>query len=175
MMSFLLAGGSFNPIKLDNWSLYFWTVIVFVLLLLLLMKFVWRPLMNAVDARESKIREDLEKAEQGRKEAEELREKHRVEMESAAQQAKASLDEARERAETLRTELETKAREEAQGIVERARQQIDAEKEQALREIKDQVVDLSVAITQRIIENAPGRDDHAREADALIARMKDLN
>lgn len=174
--TFLLAddGEGFNPLKVGDWPLYFWTVIVFVLLLTLLTKFVWGPLMKAVSDREERISSDIEKAEEQRREAEELHAKYAKELEQAHQEAKGLLDEARERAGSLRTELEREAREQAEGILAKARDQIEAEKVQAMQEIRDQVVDLSVEITKQIVEKAVDREDHLRLAETLIPKVRDM-
>ena len=170
----LLEG--FNPLELDPgfWALSFWTAVVFVILLILLSKFAWKPLMAAVDSRESKIRDDIEKAEAARQEAEATRAAHQRELEQAAQQAKAALDEARERAEALREELKTQARSEADSLIAKAREQIDAEKRQAIEEIKDQMVELSVEISRRIATRTVDREDHLKEAEALLAKLGDV-
>ena len=170
---YLLEGDGFNPLELGSWTLVFWTAIAFVLLLALLYRFAWGPLMNTVQGREERIASDLERAETARKGAEEARQKHQEELQQAAQEARALLDETRERAKQLQAELEVQARSEAQGLLERARQTIDAEKQQALREIKDQVVDLSVAISARIVEKSVDREDHLRQADKVLAKLKE--
>lgn len=171
----LLEGdGGFNPIQTGPWELYFWTVLVFVLLLVILTKFLWRPILQTVGKREDQISGDLEKAEEARREAEEAREKHRQEMDAVAQSAKAVLDEARERASSLKVDLERQARAAADGIVAKARQQIEAEKVQAMQDIRDQIVDLSVEITKQIVEKAVDREDHLRIAAGLVPKVKDM-
>ena len=170
---FLLEGGGFDPLVLGNWTLVLWTGIAFILLLVLLTRFAWKPLQETVKKREERIAGDLTQAEDARKEAEEIRVKHRAELDQAAKEAKALLEEARDRAGTLRGELEAQARLEAQGLIERARSTIEAEKQQALREIKDQVVDLSVAISSKLFEKSIDREDHLREADVLLSKLKE--
>lgn len=170
----LAEGGGFDPLKLDEhaWSLVFWTAVAFLLLLFLLTKYAWGPIGGVVRQREERIGQDLARAEEARREAEELRERHRREMEQAAQQTKALLDEARQRAEGTRADIEAKAREESEAMLERARRTIEAEKAQALREIKDQIVDLSVAVTGRLLEKAPSREDHLAEAESLMSELR---
>lgn len=167
-------GGGFDPIQTGPWELYFWTALVFVLLLVLLTKFLWRPIMQSVGEREDRIKDDLDKAEGARLEAEAAREKHRQEMDAVAQNAKAVLDEARERASSLKVDLEREARAGADEIVKKARQQIEAEKVQALQDIRDQVVDLAVEITKQIVDKAVDREDHLRIAAEMIPRVKDM-
>jgi F-type H+-transporting ATPase subunit b len=169
---FLLAEeGKFNPIDIGDWPLFFWTALVFVLLLTILSTKVWRPLMATIAKREDSIREDIQKAEEARQEAEAIREKHRREMEVAAQQAKALLDEARDRASLLSVDLERRARENAEQILTKARQQIEADKVLAMQQIRDQVVDLSVAITKQILHRSTDREDHLKVAETLIPKV----
>jgi len=169
-----LAAGEFDPLGSGAWPLFFWTALVFVLLLVLLTKFAWGPIMKAVGDREDRIKSDLEQAEQARREAEEVRVKHAEEMAAAAAQAKALLDEARDRAADLKLDLERQARSEADDILVKARQQIEADKVQAMQDIRDQVVDLSVEITKQIVDKAVDREDHLRLAEALIPKVRDV-
>lgn len=168
-------GGDFNPIVLDNWSLLFWTAITFVLLIFILTKLLWKPLLAVIDQRESRISGDIEAAEAARQEAEEVRARHREEMERAAADAKKMLEEARERAEALRSELEAKARTGAEELLDKARRQIDADKAEALRDIREHVVELSVAITREVVGKDVGQGDHAAEADRLLAKVRETN
>lgn len=169
------GGGQFNPIVLDNWSLFFWMAIVFVLLIIILTKLLWKPLLAVIDQRETRIGGDLEAAEAARREAEELRAKHRSEMEAAASDAKRMLEEARERAQTLQAELEASARTQAEELLDKARRQIEADKAEALRGIREHLVSLSVAITREVVGKEVGAADHAAEADRLLAKVQETN
>lgn len=173
----LLSGGdeAFNPLQISDTALLFWTAIIFFLLLFLLTKFVWGPLMKTVDAREARIKGDIEKAETARAEAERTAEAHTKELEKAAQNARSLLDEAEARATKLRSTLEAEARQAADALLLKARAQIQAEKAQALQEIRDQVVDLSVEISRRIASRPVDREDHLREADALLPQIRGLS
>lgn len=172
----LAEGGGFNPLELDPdfWALFFWTALVFLILLFLLGKYAWKPLMATVDAREKKIEGDIQNAEQARAEAEAARTKLQAEVEESAQKAKEALEEARERAEKLQAELKAQAHSEAEAMIAKARAQIDAEKRQALDQIKEQVVELSVEISKRIAAGSIDREDHLREADVLIQKLKEV-
>lgn len=167
--------GGFNPLQVGDWSLFFWTLIVFLVLFFFLSKYAWGPILKVVSDREDRIRDDIRSAEEARREAEEIRERHRREMEQAALKAKGFLDEARERAESLRADLERKAREEAEALMAKAKRQIDAEKVAAMQQIRDQVVEISVEINRRLLSEARGRDDHLRIAEELIPKLKNLS
>ncbi len=174
--AFLLeGGGGFNPVDLGNPALLFWQLVVFAILFLLLWAKVWGPLMKTVRARETKIEGDIKAAETARLEAEAVREKHRREMDQAALAVKAMLEEAEARAAKLKSELEAEARVQAEGLVAKARAQILAEKAQALQEIRDQVVDLSVEITRRLLGREVGREDPLKEAEKLMPKVRNLS
>lgn len=166
--------GPFNPIDFSNPSLLFWTAVVFVILLTILTTKVWKPLMRTIDAREAKIRGDIEAAEAARHEADAARARHVRDMEEAALKAKALLDQAEARAQKLKSELEAQARAEAESILVKARAQIQAEKIQALQEIRDQVVDLSMEVTRRVVSKVGAKDDFVREVDSLLPGLKGL-
>jgi F-type H+-transporting ATPase subunit b len=171
----LLSGGPdgpFNPLEVGDGSLLFWQLIIFALLFFLLLWKVWGPLMRTVNERERRIQGDIDSAEAARREAEAARERLRVELDQASDSARRLLAEAEERAAKLRQEMEEEARVQAQAMIRKAQGQIEAEKAQAVREIRDQVVELSVEITRRLLRRDVGREDHLREAEALIARMR---
>ena len=175
-VSFLLSEeGGFDIFRLDpdGWSLLFWTAITFLALLALLTRFAWKPLMQTIEGRETKLRDDIESAERARREAEEIRERHRAELEQAAQEARKTLDEARERGERLKQELALAARSEAEQMVAKARSQIDAERFQALQDIRDEVVDLAVEISRKVAAASAGQEDFLREADGVLANLKE--
>ena len=173
---FLLSdeGGGFNALHLGESSLWFWFLIVFVILILLLSKLAWKPLMQTIDAREKKIAGDIERAEEARREAEESLARNQEELEQAAAKVKLMLEEARTRAETVQQELEAEARVRIQAEGERARREIEAQRTSALEGIKDQVVDIAIAINERLALGASAREDHLREAEALLKKLEDV-
>lgn len=166
------GGGEFNPLQAGDWSLFLWLTIVFLLLVFILGKTLWGPLMKTIEAREEKIRGDLEEAEKAREAAEVTRKEHAAELEAAASKAKALLEEARERAGALGQELEAKARADAEGMIEKARKQIEAEKAQAIEDIRGQLVELSMEITRSVVGKTGAEQDHLAEADRLIEKVK---
>lgn len=172
----LLAGDEkFDPLAAGEWSLFFWLLVVFLLLLAILSKALWKPLIKAIETREQKIADDLNAAERARWDAEEIRNHHRQELEAAAGEAKRLIEEARSRAAELKSELETDARREAEELIAKARQSIAAEKTQALSDIRQHIVELSMEVTRRVVGQVGATDDHARVADQLIAKVRDAS
>ena len=166
------AGKAFNPLDLGEGALWFWTLVVFALLFLILSTKVWKPLMATVAARENRIREDLARAKADRDEADRALAEHRRKLDASAQEAKSLLEEARQRAETLVTELRIKAQEEIQAERDKARREIQAERTKALQDIKEQVVELSLAVNERLAIGVAAPEDHRRQAELLLSQLK---
>lgn len=132
-------------------GLSLWTLVIFALLVAVLWKFAWGPILEAVNAREDAIRRDLEAARKERDEAKALLEEHRKQLAEARRQAQAIIAEGREAGEDLRRQIEEKARDEGQRMVEGARREIDREKESAIDEIRREATDLALAAASKLV------------------------
>ncbi len=172
MIPFLSEGG-FNPFTVEP-GLIFWNLIVFALLLAVLGKFGWKPLLRSLDAREARIRAEVEAAEKAGAEARALAASWQEKNAAAALEARRVLDEARATGEKARRELVEAGQAERTALLEKARREIDAEKQKALAEIKAQVVELSVAISRRVVSRSVDRAEHARIADEVLERAGDV-
>jgi len=137
-----------------NTGLSVWTLIVFVSLLLILRKYAWGPIVDAVDSREKGIQAAIDGAAELNAEAAKLLEEHREQMADARRQASEILAEAKVASERVRKELEEKARTEAQGIVERALAEIERERDGALETLRRESVDLALAAASRLMQES---------------------
>jgi F-type H+-transporting ATPase subunit b len=133
-------------------GLSIWTIAVFLLVLFVLGKFAWKPLLGAVEAREEGIRNAISEARETRYEAEKLLEEHRKQLADARRQAQEVVAEGREAGERLRKELEARAREDSEEILERARREIERERDRALDTIRRESVELALAAASRILQ-----------------------
>ncbi|MEZ5000238.1 MAG: F0F1 ATP synthase subunit B [Bacteroidales bacterium] len=129
----------------------FWTTIIFLLLLILLRVFAWKPILGAIKAREESIRSSLEAAKEARKDMERLQADNEAIMKEAREERDLLLKEARTTRERLIVEARNQARVEADKIIEKARVAIEREKTAALTEFRNQVVTLSVDIADKVI------------------------
>lgn len=138
-------------LKVDP-GLFIWTVITFVILLVILWKFAWKPIIKALDARAEKIHGDLENADNSRKESERILAEHKELMANAREEAAKIVEKGRDEAEKLKASIVEKANTEAQELTERVRKEIELAKENALADIKKDIVILSTEIASKIIE-----------------------
>jgi F-type H+-transporting ATPase subunit b len=151
-----------NPLVQLDPGLFIWTIATFLVLLALLAKFAWGPLLKALEERQSLIRKSLEDAQQARQELERLnREQQRI-MASARAEADSIVSQSRSDAERLRQELRESARAEAANIVKNAERQIELQTHQALRQIRQEAVDLSVAIASKLLARNLSKEDNDR-------------
>jgi F-type H+-transporting ATPase subunit b len=129
----------------------FWTVFIFTLFFLILRKFAWKPILNAVKQREEMIKGSLASAEKARKEMVKLQSDNEAILRKAREERESILKEAREVRDKLIAEAKGKASEEAEKIVEKARAGIEREKAVALADIREQVANLSVQIASKLL------------------------
>jgi F-type H+-transporting ATPase subunit b len=147
------AEGAKEPGMLDvNVGLTIWTIVVFLVLVAILGKLAWKPILDQAATRERKIQEALDEASRRQVEAAAMLEQHRAQLADARRQAQEIVNEGKAAGERLRKEIEEKARGEGQQLVERAKREIDREKDAALNEIRKESVDLALAAAGRLMQ-----------------------
>ncbi len=142
-----------------------WAWITFVVLLLLMYKVAWKPILSTVDKREKTIQDALDKAKHAQENAEKLLSQHEEMMRTAEEEAQKFLRENRDLAEKSKQEILEQARLSAQKLIEKAKQEIEKEKENALLTLRSEVADLAISATRKIIGESL---DEAKQR-ALIA------
>jgi len=151
-----------NPLAQPDPGLYVWTIITFLVLLVVFNKLAWRPLKAVLQTREELIRKSLDDARQARQELERLHVESQKILTEARVQADKILSETRSDANRLRDELKQKAQTEAAGIVKNAQRQIEMETARALQQIRTEAVDLSVALASKLLERNLTKADNER-------------
>jgi len=140
-----------GPLTVEG-GLMLWTVLVFVLLLLILKRFAWPAILGAVEAREQALERQLAEAEQSRAEAAKLLEEHKRLVADAKAQAHGIVLEARQLAEKERAVAMEKTKQEQEETLARARREIAAERDRAIAELRREAVDLSLAAASKLVE-----------------------
>jgi F-type H+-transporting ATPase subunit b len=157
-----------NPLVQPDPGLFIWTILTFLVLLGLLAKFAWGPLLRALDERQETIRKSLDDAEQAKKELERLQQESAQIIAEARGEAQAIVAKSRAEAETVREDLKRKAKEEADALVRAAERQIQLETARAVQQIRHEVVDLSLSVASKLIKkNLTPEDNDALIQDSL--------
>ncbi|MBI4878180.1 MAG: F0F1 ATP synthase subunit B [Planctomycetes bacterium] len=163
--------GGLNPLHFDP-SAFVLTLIIFLLLLALLVKFAWNPILDALDAREKRIEDSVTSAERARREAEELVAGYKAKLADAERQVAVRIEEGKAMAERQGQEIVERAREAADRERVAAVRDIGLEKQRALSEIRSEAVTLSRMIAEKAISRGLDAEDHRRLAEEFLAAMK---
>ncbi len=132
-------------------GLIFWSTISFLLLLFILRKFAWKPILTAVSDREEGIKNALATAENARKEIQNLTADNERILKEARTERDGLLKEAREIKENIISEAKDEAQKQAEKVIEQAKATIRAEKHAAIADLKNQVAELSIGIAEKVV------------------------
>lgn len=152
----------------------FWTIVNFILLLIVLRIFAWKPVLAIIERREKKIRDALEQADKAQKEAEKKLEEHKNLFEKGRIESAEMIAQAKEKANKIQNEILEKANSEALLLIKKAKDEISLEREKALKEIKSKVADISVAIAEKMIRKSITVDDHRELISSSIKELDEV-
>jgi F-type H+-transporting ATPase subunit b len=161
-----------NPLVQPDPGLFIWTIVTFLVLLGLLARFAWRPLLEALEQRQATIRKALDDAHQAKVELERLQQESAQIIRQARVEAEAVISQSRTDAARLREEMREKARAEADGIVKNAERQIQLETTRALQQIRHEAIDLSVSIASKIIQRNLSKEDNEKLIDEALKQVE---
>jgi len=156
-------------------GLIFWTGLVFVLLMIILTKFVWKPVLKAVNEREQKISDALELAEKTKTEMKALQAQNENLLKEARAERDAIVKDAKETATKMVEDAKAAAKSEANKIVAAAREAINADKAAAISELKTQVATFSIEIAEKIVRGELSSDGKQKALADKLAGDINLN
>jgi F-type H+-transporting ATPase subunit b len=149
-------------------SLIFWEIVSFAILLFILAKYAFPPILEGLDARERKIRESIETAERQRAEAERRMIEYDTKMKAAQKEAEALIEQAKLRAQHLLEENERRLTQEAERIKTSTAREIDQERRRALEDVRSHTTDLALRVAEKVIERSLTDADHKRLAEETL-------
>jgi F-type H+-transporting ATPase subunit b len=154
-------------------DLAIWTIVVFLLLLFILSKYAWKPMLEGLQRREENIRAAVEEARLAREEAQRLRAELQTEINKAQEKVRDFMDEARRDAKQLADDMAARAKEEIQTERQRLRREIETARDQALHELWNQTAQLASLVSSKAIRRNLTPDDHRRLVDEALAELRD--
>ncbi len=150
----------------------FWTVVIFLVLLLVLSRWAFPPILGYAAAREKRIQESLDDAKRTRDEAEQLLALQRQELAAAKHEAQQVIAEGKQAAEQVRHELMERARADQQEVVARATADIEREKDKAVEAVRHEAVDLAIAAASKLLEQRLGSDADRKLVQDYLGRVE---
>jgi F-type H+-transporting ATPase subunit b len=163
------GGGSF--LVSPGLGLMIWTLIAFGSTFLILRKYAYPLISDALEKRRRQIEESIEYAAQMRQEADKLLEEYRARLKEAREQADDILVRSRKAAEAYEQEVKEKSRQDHQEALERTRREIEAETRRALDEIRKEVADLTIIATEKVTRKSLTGDDQKRLIEEALSEV----
>jgi len=154
-----------------NPGLIVWTIVTFVLLLMVLGKYAWKPLLQALQEREERIHSAVGEAEKARAEAAELLKQNERNMARAEEEYQKVIREGKALAEKMKEEIVTKARQQAQREVQLAKEEIQRDVDAAKQQLRTEVADLAIKAAEKILDESLDRQKHKKLVDDFLNQM----
>ena len=165
----------FNEWFLPDPGLFIWTVITFLIVLGILRWKAWGPLIETLDARSRQIEESLSKAEKVTAEAEQQIEKNEEILQTARKEAQEIVSNARDAGDKLKQKLEVDGKEQYNAMLRKAKEQINTEKQKALNDIKNTVVDIAIKASEKVIKRNLNNEDNKKLIEKTVDQFKEAN
>ncbi len=161
-----------NPLITPSIGLIVWTTVTFLILLFLLGKFAWKPILKAVKSREESIENSLKQAEKARQEMARLKDDNEKILREARAEREKIVKEARETSEKMVAESKEKAQLEGEKQIAQAREQIENEKMAAIVDLKNQVAMMSIQIAEKVLRQE--LDDKESQKELVEKQLQDF-
>jgi F-type H+-transporting ATPase subunit b len=165
---FLASGGLLDV----NPGLLFWTVLTFGIVVIILRKFAWNPIIHALDERAEKIHSDIDKAEKSRKESEAKLSEYNQKLISAKDEAIAIVNEASADATRLKAKMLQETQNEIKTLKDNSLRDIELAKMKAMQEVQASVIELSVSIASQILNKKISANEHTAFIQEEISKVK---
>jgi F-type H+-transporting ATPase subunit b len=163
----LLEGGLLNP----NPGLIFWTALTFLIVLVILSKTAWGPILSMLEERAKGIQSAIDRAHAAKDEAESILKKNRDLLAKADAEADKIIREAKEVADRLRADLTEKAQDESRKMIASAKEEIEQEKRRALDVLRNEIADMAVKGAEKIIRTTLDADKQKAVVNDMIKEM----
>lgn len=163
-------GESVNLLSPEG-GLMFWTLIIFIILMAVLSRFAFKPMLAAVEAREKSLQDAIDAAKRDREESERVLAEHRAQLEKARGEAQKLIADGRATAEKLRNDLIEQTRAQQQEMLERARRDIENEKNNAIASLRREAVDLAIAGAGKVLERNLDTESNRKLVESYLSSV----
>jgi len=166
------GGDSSSLLIQPQFGTIFWTVVTFLILAFLLGKYAWKPLLAAVETRETGIRDSIDGAKREREEAQKLLDEHRAMLNLARKERADAVEAGRKDAERLKAEILEEARKQREQLMRQAQAQIDAGLRQARAELKGEAADLAIQAAGKLLGKNLDDQTQRRIVEEYLAELE---
>lgn len=150
-------------------GLFFWVAVIFSIIMFVMIKFAWKPIMNAINEREEGIQKSLDEAENARKEMQNLKADNEKLLKEARAERDAMMKEARELKDKILADAKEEAEAQTTSMIASAKETIEQEKQAAVAELKTKVADLSIGIAKSVVKKElASQDDQLKFVEGML-------
>ena len=153
-------------------GLVFWSAITFLLLLFLMKKFLWGPLIENLDRRETMIHDAVKKAEETQQKSEEALKDYNKKLAEAREEVRQIVAAGKESAEKAKADILVEAGKKSASLLEKAKKEIAAERSDAINQIKQVVVDISISAAEKMLKRNLNADDQIKLIEETMQGME---
>ena len=153
-------------------GLVFWSAITFLLLLFLMKKFLWGPLIENLDRRETMINDAVKKAEETQQKSEEALKDYNKKLAEAREEVRQIVAAGKESAEKVKADILVEAGKKSASLLEKAKKEIAAERSDAINQIKQVVVDISISAAEKMLKRNLNADDQIKLIEETMQGME---
>ncbi len=166
------GGGGDSGLFIGDLGNLIWTLVIFVLVLVVLGRFAWGPLLSVLQNREKFIRESLESAKADREAAEARLAEYEQKLDRAREEASAVVEEGRRDAEVVRRGVEEETRQSADAMLERAKREIGVARDTALRDLHAESAQLAMSMASAVLKRQLSPEDHQQLVIDALAQLR---
>ena len=153
-------------------STIFWSIIVFVIVIIVLWKFVLKPINNMISKRQEEIREKIDNADRQSTEAQKYIEEQKKNIDQSRVEAKKIIDESKDAARKIKEEIEQKASVKSKTMIEEALAEIRSEKNRSLDEVKNEIIEIALAASQKIVSKTLSEEEHKKLIEDSLKELE---
>lgn len=155
-----------------NWKILLVQAITFLLGLLILWKIAYKSIRNIISERAEKIRTDFEKASEEREAMEKLRNEYEVKLKDIESEVKRLIIDATKSGQQIKEEVILEARNQAQKILAKSEEKISIEREKAIKEMKDEIANISLLTVEKILKQTVDKKVHSTLVEDFVSNLK---
>ena len=161
-----------NPLLTPELGTYVWSLVIFLTVLFVLKKYAWNPLLDFLEEREKDIAESLQMAESAKTNLEQIKDESEKILNKAKKEGKTIVSDSKLRAEESANKILDDAKAKSNEFLDDAKSKIEIEKKRAIKEIKEEVVDLSLELATKVLQRNVKDDDNNKFIKSSLEAVK---
>lgn len=161
-----------NPLLTPELGTYVWSLVIFMTVLFVLRKYAWNPLLDFLEEREKDIAESLKMAESAKTDLEQIKDESEKILNKAKKEGKTIVSDSKLRAEESANKILDDAKAKSNEFLDDAKSKIEIEKKRAIKEIKEEVVDLSLELATKVLQRNVKDDDNNKFIKSSLEAVK---